>query len=62
MGLDDPGTAKLLVTRAALRLLRDQPGLFGGYLPLSATGSAADHVVAFDRGGAVTVVTRLPAR
>ena|GEM_PF-45336 len=59
-GLDDPGTAKLLVTRAALRLLRDQPGLFGGYLPLPATGSAADHVVAFDRGGAITVATRLP--
>jgi (1->4)-alpha-D-glucan 1-alpha-D-glucosylmutase len=25
-----------------------------------ATGAAADHVLAFDRGGAVTVVTRLP--
>jgi (1->4)-alpha-D-glucan 1-alpha-D-glucosylmutase len=30
-------------------------------VPLAAEGSAADHVLAYDRGGAVTVVTRLPA-
>ena len=30
--------------------------------PLAAEGPAADHVLAFDRGGAVTVVTRLPGR
>ena len=29
-------------------------------LPVAATGAAADHVVAFDRGGAVAVATRLP--
>ena len=28
--------------------------------PLPAEGPAADHVLAFDRGGAITVVTRLP--
>ena len=28
--------------------------------PSPATGDAADHVLAFDRGGAVTVATRLP--
>ena len=34
----------------------------GDYAPLSATGPAAQHVVAFCRGGhAITVATRLPA-
>ena len=59
-GVDDPGAAKLLVTRAALGLRRDRPELFGTYAPLTAEGTAAEHVLAFDRGGAVTVVTRLP--
>ncbi|MGD1065183.1 MAG: malto-oligosyltrehalose synthase [Vulcanimicrobiaceae bacterium] len=31
-----------------------------GYAPLSAVGAAADHVVAFRRGDAVIVTTRLP--
>jgi (1->4)-alpha-D-glucan 1-alpha-D-glucosylmutase len=51
---------KLLVTTTALRLRRDRPELFASYAALEAAGDAADHVVAFDRGGAVTVVTRLP--
>jgi (1->4)-alpha-D-glucan 1-alpha-D-glucosylmutase len=51
---------KLAVVAVALRLRRDRPELFTGYTPLYATGSAAEHVVAFDRGGAITVVTRLP--
>ena len=59
-GLDDPGTAKLWLTREALRLRRDREELFGDYRPVLATGPAADHVLAFDRGGAVTVATRLP--
>jgi (1->4)-alpha-D-glucan 1-alpha-D-glucosylmutase len=58
--VDGSGAAKLLVTSRALRLRRDEPGLFTGYAPVEATGSAAAHVVAFDRGGAVTVATRLP--
>lgn len=58
VGLD--GAAKLLVTSRALRVRRDHPELFTRYLELEATGSAADHVLAFDRGGAVTVATRLP--
>ncbi len=58
--LDDDGLAKLLVTSAALRLRRDRPELFTGYRPLEAHGPAADHVLAFDRGGAITVATRLP--
>lgn len=58
--VDDSGAAKLLVTSRALRLRRRHPELFDGYMPLVAEGPAADHVVAFDRGGAVTVTTRLP--
>ncbi len=54
------GAAKLLVTTRALRLRRDRPGLFCGYQPLYATGDAADHLIAFDRGGAITLATRLP--
>jgi (1->4)-alpha-D-glucan 1-alpha-D-glucosylmutase len=60
-GVDDPALAKLQLTAAALRLRRDRPELFTGYRPLSAEGGAAAHVLAFDRGGAITVVTRLPA-
>ena len=60
-GLDDPGTAKLAVVRATLRLRRERPELFDGYRPLAAEGPAAAHVLAFDRGGAMTVATRLPA-
>ena len=58
--IDDPGHAKLLVTREALLLRRDRPELFTTYLPLAAEGSAADHLLAFDRGGAITLATRLP--
>jgi (1->4)-alpha-D-glucan 1-alpha-D-glucosylmutase len=53
---------KFLVTTHALRLRRDHPDWFaGGYTPLTAVGPAAEHVVAFTRGAAVTVATRLPA-
>lgn len=57
---DDDAAAKLRLTRAALTLRRDRPDLFDGYAPVAATGPAAGHVLAFDRGGAITVVTRLP--
>ncbi|MBF4571020.1 malto-oligosyltrehalose synthase [Herbiconiux sp. VKM Ac-1786] len=59
-GADDTGAVKLLVTTSALKLRRDRPELFEGYTPLEPRGSAARHAVAFDRGGAITVVTRLP--
>jgi malto-oligosyltrehalose synthase/malto-oligosyltrehalose trehalohydrolase len=59
-GLDDVGEAKLLVTHQALILRRDHPEFFGRYRPLEAAGVAAEHVLAFSRGGAITVVTRLP--
>jgi (1->4)-alpha-D-glucan 1-alpha-D-glucosylmutase len=51
---------KQVLTARALGLRRDRPELFTSYTPLRADGDAADHVVAFDRGGAVVVVTRLP--
>lgn len=57
---DDAGAAKLLVTQRALTARRDRPELFTGYEGVPAGGEAADHVLAFDRGGAVTVATRLP--
>jgi (1->4)-alpha-D-glucan 1-alpha-D-glucosylmutase len=58
--LVDGGPPKLRVTATALRLRRDRPELFSSYAAVPASGPAADHVLAFDRGGAVTVVTRLP--
>ncbi len=51
---------KQRVTATALRLRRDRPELFTTYRPVVARGEAADHALAFDRGGAVAVVTRLP--
>ncbi|MEO7125708.1 MAG: malto-oligosyltrehalose synthase, partial [Nakamurella sp.] len=56
----ETGAAKLLVTSRSLRARRDRPDAFTGYEPVQATGSAALHVLAFNRGGAVTVATRLP--
>jgi len=58
--VDETGAAKLLVTSRALRLRRDRPELFTRYAPLEALGEQAARVVAFDRGGAVTLATRLP--
>ncbi|MFC8302695.1 malto-oligosyltrehalose synthase [Specibacter sp. NPDC057265] len=57
--------SKLLLTSRALRLRRDQPELFSGYLPIEAAGSAAEHLIAFSRSGsagagAMTLATRLP--
>jgi (1->4)-alpha-D-glucan 1-alpha-D-glucosylmutase len=58
--VDETGAAKLLVVSRTLRARRDHPEWFAGYEPVEVTGSAADHVVAFDRGGVVAVATRLP--
>jgi (1->4)-alpha-D-glucan 1-alpha-D-glucosylmutase len=58
--LDATGRAKLWVTSRALRLRRDHPEWFGGYRPVLARGASADHLLGFDRGGAVTFATRLP--
>lgn len=58
--MDESGAAKLLVTSRALRLRRDRPDLFTGYAAVAVDGAAADHIFAFDRGGALAVATRLP--
>lgn len=58
--IDESGHAKLLVTSRALRLARDRPDLFTRYVPLGVIGERADHLIAFDRGGAVALATRLP--
>jgi (1->4)-alpha-D-glucan 1-alpha-D-glucosylmutase len=58
--VDETGAAKLLITTRALRLRRERPELFHRHAPVEAFGPAATHVIAYDRGGAVTVATRLP--
>jgi (1->4)-alpha-D-glucan 1-alpha-D-glucosylmutase len=58
--VDATGAAKLLVVSRALRLRRDSPELFSAYRPVIAEGPAADHVIAYDRGGVIVVATRLP--
>ena len=56
----DLEVAKTRVVREALRLRRSHPERFDGYAPLLAHGDAAEHAIAFDRGGAIAVATRLP--
>ena len=58
--LDGSGAAKLWLVRQALTVRRDQPQLLTGYQPLLADGPAAEHLVAFDRGGLIALATRLP--
>jgi (1->4)-alpha-D-glucan 1-alpha-D-glucosylmutase len=56
---------KIRVVKAALQLRRARPDTFlrGGYHPVFAAGSAADHVVAFQRGDDVlAAVTRWTVR
>ncbi|MCU7724706.1 malto-oligosyltrehalose synthase [Actinoplanes sp. KI2] len=58
--VDESGAAKLLVTSRALRLRGQRPELFTGYRPIFAEGRLGEHCLAYDRGGAVTIATRLP--
>ena len=58
--VDETGAAKLLVVSRTLRLRRDRPDLFTGYTPVYGDGVCAQHLVGFDRGGAVALATRLP--
>ncbi|MGY2075320.1 malto-oligosyltrehalose synthase [Blastococcus sp. SYSU DS0828] len=60
--VDETGAAKLLVVSRTLRARRDHPEWFTAYEPVAVTGAAADHVIAYDRGGVVVVGTRLPAK
>ncbi|GLZ33621.1 malto-oligosyltrehalose synthase [Lentzea sp. NBRC 105346] len=54
--VDSTGAAKLLAVHRALQLR----SLMRGYRPLQASGPAASHLVAFQRGDVITVATRLP--
>jgi len=54
------GAIKLHVVSESLRLRRERPAAFSGYEPVEVTGPAAEHALAFDRGGVVVVATRLP--
>jgi (1->4)-alpha-D-glucan 1-alpha-D-glucosylmutase len=56
--LDASGAAKLWLTTRVLH--RRRAAAFDRYTPLLAAGTAAEHAVAFDRGGAIAVGTRLP--
>ena len=58
--LEEAGAAKLWLTSRVLRARRAHPEWFSSYTPLTVSGPAAEHAVAFDRGGAVAVATRLP--
>ncbi len=58
--IDESGAAKLAVVNRTLLIRREHPELFTVYRPLDPSGSAASHAIAFDRGGAVTIATRLP--
>ncbi len=58
--VDETGAAKLLVTSRTMRLRRQRPELFTSYRSLFAEGRIGEHVLAFDRGGVVTLATRLP--
>jgi (1->4)-alpha-D-glucan 1-alpha-D-glucosylmutase len=58
--LDGTGEAKFWLVRQALWARREHPELLTGYQPLLAAGPAARYAVSYDRGGLVTVATRLP--
>ena len=58
--VDESGAAKLLLVTRALHARRERPELFGSYTPLSGQGTAGEHLIAYDRGGAVALATRLP--
>ncbi len=66
LGRTDEGLPKLWVIRQALALRSRRSEDFGpegGYLPLTAEGPRADHLVGFFRGGQVaTLVPRWPLR
>jgi (1->4)-alpha-D-glucan 1-alpha-D-glucosylmutase len=71
-GVEDFGLAKLWITSRTLRLRRDRPELFGGFdlvrldidferYPRGEV-AAESNLIAFDRGGAITIATRGPAQ
>ena len=59
-GVDESGAAKLWITRQALLLRRTRPDWFDSYRAVEASGPAQHHLIGFDRGGVITLATRLP--
>ena len=51
-------TLKLLLTTTLLRLRRDEPDRFTRYRPMLVSGDRKENLLAFDRGGLITAVTR----
>jgi (1->4)-alpha-D-glucan 1-alpha-D-glucosylmutase len=43
-------------------LRRSRPECFRGYQAIQASGPAQEHLIGFDRGGAITLATRFPVR
>ncbi len=58
--IDETGAAKMWLTSRVLRVRRDRPDLFTAYRPVEVRGPGVAHAIAFDRGGAITIATRLP--
>jgi (1->4)-alpha-D-glucan 1-alpha-D-glucosylmutase len=58
--IDETGAAKLWITRQALRLRSSRPELFTDYRAIEASDPARHHLIGFDRGGVITLATRLP--
>ena len=58
----DTPSAKLWVTRHALHARRDHPELFSTYRPIVLEGALGEHLLAFDRGGAITLGDPSPGR
>lgn len=56
----DPDLAKHWLVEHALRLRAAIPRAFTSYEPIVVEGPLSEHLVAFDRGGVVTLSTRLP--
>jgi (1->4)-alpha-D-glucan 1-alpha-D-glucosylmutase len=57
---EDLAAPKMGLVLSVLSLRRERPDLFTSYAPVQVRGDAADHAIAFDRGGVVAVATRLP--
>ena len=57
---EDAAWPKMALVLSVLSLRRERPDLFASYDPVPVTGAAAEHAIAFDRGGFVLVATRLP--
>lgn len=60
--IDPTGAAKQWIVARTLGARKTRPNAFAGYQPVAASGAMAEHMMGFDRGGAITIATRLPLR